>query len=306
MSGKSLQIQIRINLPIIMGVISLLHLLSIFLTVPVSKYVEAKDSRSKPIPLNIQNLENIRRVGAKNGVKDSKQIFLNKTNSDSKVVTKAGTQVKPSTPFPNKPISFSDLAPALPKPKPIVAAKPKSTRPGTRPEVGPQNPRKAIDAISLKGAEMRKFIAGSDAVALSGDSRTDGFSNSDVLVNLEVPEGVNPDELNEYEMMFYGFQRRTAMNYVNSFYNKLEEFQKRNPHKQFPMTDTKQIMTGRLTYDQQGNIKQIKMIRWSNVDALQDFFTDVLKSMDTLHNPPTALWKKDGEFSVFFSLVING
>jgi hypothetical protein len=125
-------------------------------------------------------------------------------------------------------------------------------------------------------------------------------------VNLEVPEGVNPDELNKYELMFYGFQRRTAIGYINSFYKNLDKFQRENPHLQFPMTDTKQVMTGRLTYDSQGNIVQIKMIRWSNVDRLQDFFVDVLKDMDTLHNPPQALWEKTGEFSIFFSLVVNG
>jgi hypothetical protein len=65
-------------------------------------------------------------------------------------------------------------------------------------------------------------------------------------------------------------------------------------------------MTGRLTYDTKGNITQIKMVRWSNVDQLQDFFVDVLKDMDTLHNPPQALWEKNGEFSIFFSLVVNG
>ena len=117
---------------------------------------------------------------------------------------------------------------------------------------------------------------------------------------------MNPDELNEYELMFYGFQRRTAIGYVNSFYKKLDKFQRENPHIQFPMTDTKQVMTGRLTYDEKGNIKQIKMIRWTNVDRLQGFFEEVLKDMDTLHNPPKPLWSKTGEFSIFFSLVING
>jgi hypothetical protein len=139
------------------------------------------------------------------------------------------------------------------------------------------------------------------------DSRSNpSLSNSDILVNLEVPEGVNPDELNKYELMFYGFQRRTAMNYINSFFKHLDKFQRENPHKNFPMTDSKQVMTGRLTYDEKGNIKQIKMIRWTNVDQLQGFFENVLKDMDTLHNPPTALWEKSGEFSIFFSLVING
>ncbi len=72
------------------------------------------------------------------------------------------------------------------------------------------------------------------------------------------------------------------------------------------MTENKQVMTGRLTYDEKGNIKQIKMIRWSNEERLQGFFENVLKEMDVLHNPPQALWEKQGEFSIFFSFVVNG
>ena len=35
-------------------------------------------------------------------------------------------------------------------------------------------------------------------------------------------------------------------------------------------------------------------------------YVDVLKDMDTLHNPPQALWEDTGEFSIYFSLIVNG
>src|SRR5690606_36035176 len=107
---------------------------------------------------------------------------------------------------------------------------------------------------------------GRNAARVSGDPRARSLNNSDILVNLEVPEGVHPDELNKYELMFYGFQRRTAILYINSFYTNLDRFQREDPHLQFPMTNSKQVMTGRLTYDEKGNVKQIKMLRWSNED----------------------------------------
>jgi len=181
-------------------------------------------------------------------------------------------------------------------------------RPGQKPEVKPVISKKpSLSAINLKGKEIKTFMTPTDsASALSGDPRARLFEKSDILINLEVPEGVDQDELNKYELMFYSFQKRTAIKYITSFFRQLDHFQLENPHLNFPMTEQKQIMTGRLTYDEKGNIKQIKMIRWTNVDKLQDFFVDVLKEMDTLQNPPQALWKGTGEFSVFFSLVVNG
>jgi hypothetical protein len=72
------------------------------------------------------------------------------------------------------------------------------------------------------------------------------------------------------------------------------------------LTDDKQVLTGRLVFDQQGNLKQIKMVRWTNIDKLQTFFESVLKKLDSLQNPPKELWLKDGEFAIFVTLQVNG
>jgi hypothetical protein len=259
------------------------------------------------------------------GMKDSKlkdTAYLRKSDSNTQKISQkryneTSSESKSNIETaPPKSLTMSDLSVAQ---VPAVKAQ-TQPRPGERPEV--EKP-KGLAAIKLRGQEMREFAQSngssgsmaqrslvngnsSNAARLSGDPRTQSLSNSDILVNLEVPEGVNPDELNKYELMFYSFQRRTAINYINSFYKNLNKFQQQNPHLRFPMTESKQVMTGRLTYDEKGNIKQIKMIRWTNVDKLQDFFLDVLKDMDTLHNPPQALWENTGEFSIFFSLVLNG
>lgn len=297
MSGKTLKLEIELNYPLFLGMALFFHVLTFLIfSAPDSLFkFKLADLVDEKTPLKIHSIRTV-------GSKESKS--LNNTYLDfNRALTKkdAVKEAKTQTGSPQKKLSLQDLSP-----EPKVAQMPNTPniRPGSRPEVGPR--KKAIEAISLRGREIQKFVRGSDAVALSGDDRTSGLANSDVMVKLEVPEGVNPDELNEYELMFYSFQRRTAINYVNSFYKNLDNFQRNNPHMKFPMTDTKQVMTGRLTYDEKGNIKQIKMIRWSNVDRLQDFFVDILKDMDTLHNPPQALWKKTGEFSIFFSLQING
>lgn len=320
MSTGTIQINLRINFPVIFIAVLFLHLLGLIIQSPkhftfFSPPAQEKDERR---PLQIRN---IRTVGSRESkIKNSTYLSKNETN-DTKVSPnpyapvksndRSNVQSSPSTPSQahKKPLSLQDLSATK---APVMAkAQPKMQRPGTRPEMTAET-KKAISAISLKGSQIQDFAQSSNvsrassAASMSGDPRTRSLSNSDILVNLEVPEGVNPDELNKYELMFYGFQRRTAINYVNSFYKNLDKFQRENPHLNFPLTDTKQIMTGRLTYDEKGNIKQIKMIRWSNVDRLQDFFVDVVKDMDTLHNPPQALWEKTGEFSIFFSFVVNG
>jgi hypothetical protein len=287
MSANTVRISLKINFPVILIAVLLLHALFLMWQglEPFKEFASGPDR----LPLKIQD---IRTVGSKES-KNQNSTYVSKTPKISPEISKEKYA-------PEKSLSLSDLSESRP-PSPQNN---KQTRPGTRPEVVAKS-AKAIDAVSLKGSDVPKFL-GSSAATLSGDPRAAGLDTSDVMVNLEVPEGVSPDELNEYELMFYGFQRRTAINYINSFYKNLNEFQRKNPHLQFPLTKEKQVMTGRLTYDEKGNIKQIKMVRWTNVEKLQDFFLDVLKDMDTLHNPPQALWEKNGEFSVFFSLVVNG
>lgn len=306
------EIKLKVNFPVILVTVLIAHLLlikfEVFKDLRDSVAQVATKSSEKPIPINFTNLDKIRTVGSRESkIKDS--TYLSKTPSNSKTISPdrfAPTKNQSANNMARetkRPISLKDLSAG--KAAPQIAAKQVQQRPGTRPQVLPEK-NKALSAISLKGSQIREFAQASNAAAMSGDPRTASLNNSDILVNLEVPEGVNPDELNKYELMFYGFQRRTAINYINSFYKNLDKFDRENPHMTFPMSDTKQVMTGRLTYDDKGNLKQIKMVRWSNVERLQGFFEEVLKSMDTVHNPPQALWEKQGEFSIFFSLVING
>lgn len=321
MSDRGIEIRLRINFPVIFFAVMTLH--ALFLGVKSFEYLTASHSDSEAIsekenpPLRLHDIRSIRTVGKKNGTSKNMAALLDQPKPEMRkgmpdapkmAESQKKATIAPKAPdAPKKPLSLADLQ----DPKagePAVNAK-KVERPGTRPQVAKtaMEKIKTLQGVSLKGgSEMQKFAAAESAAALSGDPRAKSLQNTDVLVNLEVPEGVDPDELNQYELMFYGFQRRTAIGYINTFYKHLDKFQRENPHKNFPLTETKQTMTGRITYDEKGNVKQIKMIRWSNVSELEGFFEDVLKDMDTLHNPPQALWERNKEFSIFFTLVING
>jgi len=194
--------------------------------------------------------------------------------------------------------SLKDLA--VNKPSEVKPQVQPQVRPGTRPEVTVN--KKAINAISLKGREFKDSYPSSGGFAVSNLNYGANKVN-DAVVSIEVPDGIEPDQLNEYELMFYSFQKRTAINYANSILKNLDKFNKKYPHYKLK-ENSRVLMTARMTYDQKGNVKQIKMIRWSQIDELQNFFEDTVKGIDQLHNPPKALWEKHGEFSMFFTLEI--
>lgn len=298
--SQDITLKLRISLPLLIVIVALIHFTLFFISLPDTQKITHNTSEHVGTPFKIKD---IRTVGSRESKRrDSVYVFKGK---EAKEVAKAAPEVKEN-------ISLKDLAEqvSMAQQQKVTPSK-KVTQPSDtplRPGKKPETSRKtALEAIKLRGDQMRNY-ANNQPVreAFRGDPRAAGLNTSDISVNLEVPEGVSPDELNKYELMFYGFQRRTAINYINSFYKNLDKFRRTNPHLQFPMTQEMQVMTGRLTYDEKGNIKKIKMIQWSNVDKLQDFFLDVLKDMDTLHNPPQALWEKTGEFSIYFSLIVNG
>ncbi len=170
----------------------------------------------------------------------------------------------------------------------------------------PSKPTSAIDIVTK--AEPTQSVAQvmeqmpTSYAGVVNSSPT--LSKTDVNVRVEMPEGVKEDELNEFELMFYTFQKRMMTKYVESIILQVREFEKTHPHRKiFP--EGKHIMTGRVVFDKDGNIKQIKMVRWTNVADLQGVFEEALKSMYSLPNPPKFLWEKNGEFTVFYNFVVN-
>lgn len=280
MSANNVHLKLRINFPVVFITVLSLHLLALLINVlPEMTKVTLDEA---PTPLTIRKIK----------TKASKNDGFLKTT-----LPMDENAVSTNKPASKTPLSFKDLAEA---PQQKV-----TPRPGTRPEV--PKAMNTINAISLKGQEFKEMSKGtpSGSIAVNKSDLVGGAGINDAVVSMEVPDGVEPDELNKYELMFYGFQRRVAMNYANSILKNINKFTKENPHFKFDQ-NSRIIMTARLTYDNSGNVTQIKMIRWTHVDKVQNFFEDVVKGIDQLHNPPKALWEKSGEFSMFFTLEIKG
>jgi hypothetical protein len=281
MTESSLKLEIKINYPIFLGLTLLVHALLFVLIKSPESQIKKETSKMTKSPLKILSL----------GKKDSKSlnsVYLKPQRPSQPLAAKKSGP---------KNLNLADLmaSPASFKPTPKVAQQP-STRPGQM----PQKPS-ALSGLRYGAEEFKKMAA--DPMLQGG---ADILSSQKIALNFEVPEGKKRDELNESELKLYSFLRRGAIKYVNSLSTEIKEFEMKNPHLHFPLTENKQVLTGRLVYDGQGNLKQIKMVRWTNIDKLQNFFEGVLKRLDTLQNPPKELWIENGEFTVFVTLQING
>lgn len=166
------------------------------------------------------------------------------------------------------------------------------------------NQRPQIKSSNYSGKRLLEAFRSKQNLQYLSQDSVRSLSNSDFFVHADVPEGVDLDELNEFEFVFYSFQKRLAEQYFNSFFSQLGDFQRRNPHLQFPMTKQKQLLTARVTFDSQGNIEEIELLEESDVADLQTFYIDVLDRMKAVPNPPKALLDKKGKMRVYYSLRI--
>lgn len=289
MSNSAVHIKLKINFPVILITVIFTHLLFMFAKELPHFTLAEFLPKEEPTILKVRRVKTPKVENAQLKVSES---YLNDASS-----------VKGE----KAPVSLKDLS----------VAKSFDThqiqRPGTRPDIARPGPgilrmaAKEMNTLSLKSKDFKEYSKSfpSGGLAIS-DMMSSAQKISDAVVSIEVPDGVNPDELNEYELMFYGFQKRTALNYINSILRNLDKFQRKYPNYRIP-TNGRITMTARVTYDKEGNVMQIKMIRWTHVNELQTLFEDVVKGIDQLHNPPKKLWEKDNEFAMFYTLeIING
>lgn len=274
--------------PLSLGIAILFHFL-IFSFVAAPGLIDSKFFKPRQNAIKLVGIDDIRRP---RHIVDLEKIDFKKVDYKKENVAKKGLEKHQA-----KKLSFNDLK--LDSEKLTIPARKQSpvasARPGSLPVVDG-----AMKGIRFDNNELKKMAResfGGSHSSLAGDK---------ISLKYEVPNGKSLDELNEAELRLYGFLRRGAKNYTTSILAELHDFELKYPHLHFPLTDTKQVLTGRLTYDEKGNLKQIKMIRWTNIDKLQGFFEQVLKRMEVMQNPPKELWAENGEFNIFVTLEING
>lgn len=164
--------------------------------------------------------------------------------------------------------------------------------------------KKKINAVKMNRDDIKNFLKTPSPGYLTPSQALKALADTDVDIKLEVPKGIPEDELNKHELVFYSFQKRTALAYVNAFYKELNTFERQNPHLRFPLTAKKKKLAGRIVYDKDGNIIRIKTLQWTQIRKLDSFFEEVLKNMNSLPNPPKEILEND-QFAVNFVLTLN-
>lgn len=290
------RLTVTINLPFstIATLVLLLHAFAlIFHLQSGRKPWEEIAEYHKDQPIKIVDFPHIRTVGVKNSKIKDRTLF-------SKNVAK-----KPvADPF----TANSDLA--RPSPIPRQQQKPQIAQPQQQKQVAQKNPYrpdirpKALDQLMARQEPVQQVAARTSSGGAAALAGSPTLTKSLMNMQVEVPEGVKMDELNDFELQFYSFQQRMMEKYVNAITLNVRDYERR-----FSMPvlipEGRHIMTGRVTFDSDGNIKQIKMIRWSQAEKLQSMFEEILKSMVTLPNPPKVLRNKEGEFVVFYTFTVN-
>jgi len=131
------------------------------------------------------------------------------------------------------------------------------------------------------------------------------IKNTGFDVVFEPPEGVSEDELNAMEKVFYSFQKRAFESYMHAFIDAYHKVALSRPGLNKDLPRDKQVLTGKITFDKNGDVVALKVLRWSNDDDIQKLFDETLLNIRRLPNPPRALLEKREEFSVHYQLYIN-
>ena len=131
------------------------------------------------------------------------------------------------------------------------------------------------------------------------------LSNSDFALNPELPEGVKFDQLNSAEKVYYSFKKRTLEQYLASFVDQYQTLKKTKPQIKEKLAMGRHVLSGRVTFDKNGNIVTIKIIKSSQDDDIHIMFEETLKGINKVPNPPSDFLTKNEQFSIFYILKIN-
>lgn len=283
MSTKTLTITINTRLSLVAAFLLLVHLLALLFKLnwlPDLAIPQEVENR-------VLNIREIRTLGDKNS-----------KIKDKVLVTKDFAQKAKQDPF----AAAAKMNQPLKEQKPAEVKKMAQESRQKNP-YKPEAPASALEKLMTKVEPVTQVATRTQGGgAQMGGSPT--LTKSLMNMQVETPEGVSMDELNKFELMFYGFQKRMMEKYFSAIVLNVRDYEKRYSMKSL-IPDGQHTMTGKVTFDSDGNIKQIQMIRWTQADKLQAMFEDILKSMNSLPNPPKMLRNKEGEFVVFYTFLVD-
>ncbi len=131
------------------------------------------------------------------------------------------------------------------------------------------------------------------------------LSNSQVNFNLEVPKGVALEKLNQFEKIVYGFNSRLQRTFSSSLFRQFAMFIQTNPHFPQLLMNRKEILSGRLTYDKNGNLVRVRTLKGSYYDKLQEAFLNSLNDVSIIPNIPEIVLNENEQMNISITLEVN-
>ncbi len=264
------------------------------------------ENKSRPLKIdrikvvNQAEVEKLRKVGIKDGVKNMLRPDLNPTRPKPTPPGGKGGQGTGGLSLGNLGPQLSNTTPPPPKMessqalnmRPPTVASSKNSHFYFNPKVQKVIPRSQEQDL-LKSEAGKGFGPTNKAV--------EKISNFEI--RYERPEGVSEDELNSDEKAYYSFYVRSYKNYFSKIYANYEKIVIERPGLS-KVFDSKHLLIGKIDYDEAGNIVTVKILKSSENDDLHYFFEETLKQLSQ-PNPPKVFTKNRKQFSIYYQIQIN-
>jgi hypothetical protein len=119
------------------------------------------------------------------------------------------------------------------------------------------------------------------------------------------PEGMKETQFNEINKVLFSFKKRMFITYVNSFITQYDQISLERPLLKKSMQSENHTLTGKITFDLEGNIVKINILKSSLNDDVHRLFEETLMGVGSLHNPPKILIEGKDKFVIYYQLKIN-
>lgn len=217
------------------------------------------------------------------------------------IVQKPVAKVKPKAKEKRPPLDLAALAPQLAE---VKAESQPAPTPRTRKQTDfgymNRNQTRIQEQESLTKRQILDEYASTPDIAKVLASK--GFN-----MEFGLPEGLDEDDLNSKELIYFAFLRRNFLKYLTTFLTTHNKLVISRPSLIYALKTGPHLLTARAVYDDQGNMVSFKILKSSLNNDIHNLFEETVKGMRTIPNPPRDFVKgRDKEFSVYYQLQING
>jgi len=130
-------------------------------------------------------------------------------------------------------------------------------------------------------------------------------SQINMAADILPPPGLPLDELNSLERKFYAFRKRVYQYYLTTFFQTYQHTLLIYPNLEQDLAKLEpQELSGRLTYDQQGNLLAMQIQHWSNDEPLENLFEEVLGQLTTIPNIPQEFLDHEQQLVIYYHFYL--